>query len=133
MLEDVPADPIEVALRKKNSDAHNMLEDLIQTAKQSNEGMNFLSSSLSNLQATIKGMVPSISRTKQDEIESFIGTKIPSEVVIHPPNDVKSKGRCKRNKKSKETKSVGKKTTRTCSKCKHIGHHDSRNCPNKSV
>jgi hypothetical protein len=47
-------------------------------------------------------MVLSVSSTKQDEIESFIGAKIPNEVVIHPPNDLRSKGRCKRIKKSKE-------------------------------
>jgi hypothetical protein len=37
--------------------------------------------------------------TKKDEYEAFIGTKIPNEVKIHPPNDIKSKGRCKRIKK----------------------------------
>jgi hypothetical protein len=84
--------------------------------KQSNEGMDFLTSSLSNLQVAAKDMVPSVSSTKQDEIESFIGANIPTEVVIHPPNDLRSKGRCKRIKKSKE---IGKaKGTRTCSSCK---------------
>jgi fructose-1-phosphate kinase PfkB-like protein len=123
-----------VATQKKFSEARNMFEDLIQMAKQSNEGMDILTSSLLNLQAAIRVMVPFVISTKHDEIESFIGTKIPNEVVIHPPNDVKSKGRCKRIKKSKETKSAGKgKATRTCSSCKQIGHHDARTCPNKSV
>jgi len=71
---------------------------------------------------------------KQDEYESFLGSKIPKEVDIHPPNDVNSKGRCKRIKKSKETKekkagSKGK-GKRTCRKCKQEGDHDERNCPN---
>jgi hypothetical protein len=52
LLEDVPADPMEVAIRKKNSEARNRFEDLIQKAKHSNEGLDFLSSSLSNLETT---------------------------------------------------------------------------------
>jgi hypothetical protein len=101
ILEDVPADPVEVAMRKKKSDARNMFEDLIHMAKQSNEGMDFLTSSLSNLQVAIKDMVPSVSSTKQDEIESFIGAKIPNEVVIHPPNDLRSKGDAKELRKAR--------------------------------
>ncbi|PUZ49638.1 hypothetical protein GQ55_7G342500 [Panicum hallii var. hallii] len=130
LLEDVPADPVEVGLRKKVSDARNKFEDLIQKAKSSDEGMDFLTSSLSNLEAPLQKMVPSVSNSKQDEFESFIGTKIPSDVTIHPPNDLKSKGRCKRIKKSKVI-SKGR-ATRTCSKCKQKGQHDARNCPNKS-
>jgi hypothetical protein len=33
LLEDVPADPVEVGLRKKVSDARNKFEDLIQRPK----------------------------------------------------------------------------------------------------
>jgi len=40
---------MEVALRKKISDSRNKFEDLIQMAKNSEEGMDFLYSSLSNL------------------------------------------------------------------------------------
>ena len=74
---------------------------------------------------------------KQNEYESFLGSKIPKKVDIHPPNDVNSKRRCKRIKKSKETKekkagSKGK-GKRTCRKCKQEGDHDARNCPNNIV
>jgi hypothetical protein len=57
ILEDVHADPVEVAMRKKISDARNMFEDLIHMAKQSNEGMDFLTSSLSNLQGRVQGFL----------------------------------------------------------------------------
>ena len=74
---------------------------------------------------------------KQDEYESFLGSKIPKEVDIHPPNDVNSRGRSKRIKKSKETKekkagSKGK-GNRTCRKYKQQGDHDACNCPNNVV
>jgi hypothetical protein len=122
LLEDVPADPMKVAIRKKNSEARNKFEDLIQKAKHSNEGLNFLSSNLSNLETTLQKMVPCDSISKQDEYESFIGTKIPKEVVIHPPNNIKAKGRCKTIKKSKE---IGKgRSTRVCSICKQTVQHD---------
>ena len=128
---------MEVALRKKISDSRNKFEDLIQMAKNSEEGMDFLYSSLSNLVEPLQKIMPAMRVEKQDEYESFLGSKIPKEVDIHPPNDVNSKGRCKRIKKSKETKqkkagSKGK-GKRTCRKCKQEGDHDARNCPNNVV
>ena len=119
-------------MRKKISATRNKFEDLIQMAKHSEQGMGFLWSSLLNLEAPLQKIVPAASITKQDKYESFIGTKIPNEVEIHPPNDIKSKGRCKRIKKSKEVKSACKDRAKCmCSKCKQIAQHDARNCPNK--
>jgi len=128
---------MEVALRKKISDSRNKFEDLIQMAKNSEEGMDFLYSSLSNLVEPLQKITPALRVEKQDEYESFLGSKIPKEVDIHPPNDVNSRGRSKRIKKSKETKekkvrSKGK-GNRTCRKCKQQGDHDARNCPNNVV
>ena len=123
---------MEVALQKKISESRNKFEDLIRMAKNSEEGMDFLYSSLSNLVEPLQKIVPAASITKQDEYESFIGTKIPNEIEIHPPNDIKSKGRCKRIKKSKEIKSACKDRAKCmCSKCKQIAQHDARNYPNK--
>jgi hypothetical protein len=65
---------------------------------------------------------------KQDEYEAFIGTKIPNEVKIHPPNDIKSKGRCKRIKKRME---IMGRTKHVCGSCKQKGEDDARNCPSK--
>jgi len=128
---------MEVALRKKILDSRNKFEDLIQMAKNSEEGMDFLYSSLSNLVEPLQKITPALRVEKQDEYESFLGSKIPKEVDIHPPNDVNSRGRSKRIKKSKETKEkkVGSKGkgNRTCRKCKQQGDHDARNCPNNVV
>ena len=75
-------------------------------------------------------------RVEQDEYESFLGNRIPTEVDIHLSNDIRSKGRSKRIRKSKEPKtgsgSKGKKK-RKCRKCKQVADHDARNCPNNVV
>jgi hypothetical protein len=130
LLDEKAKDPVEVAMLKKISDSRNKFEDLIQMAKNSEQGMKFLYFSLSNLVEPLQKIIPAATVNKQDEFESFLGTKIPHEVEIHPPNDVKSKGRCKRIKKSKEKKAPRK---RKCGKCKQVVDHDARNCPNNVV
>ena len=35
-------------------------------------------------------------QTQTEEYEEFLGCSIPSEVDIHPPNDIRSRGRIKR-------------------------------------
>ena len=125
---------MEVATRKKISDSRNRFEDLIQMAKNSKQGMDFLFSSLSNLVEHLQKITPATRVNKQDEYESFLGSKIPNQVDIHPPNDIKSKGRCKRIKKCKEMKAASKgKSKRTCGKCKQVGDHDACTCPNNVV
>jgi hypothetical protein len=96
LLDEKPKDPIEVAMRQKISDSHNKFEDLIQVAKNYKPGMDFLYSSLSNLVEPLQKITPATIVNKQDEYESFLG-KIPNEVDIHRPNDINSKGRCKKN------------------------------------
>ena len=121
-------------MRKKISDSRNQFEDLIQMAKNSEQGMDFLFSSLSNLVEPLQKIMPATRVNKQDEYESFLGSKIPNQVDIHPPNDIKSKGRCRRIKKSKEIKAASKgKSKQTCGKCKQVGDHDARTCPNNVV
>ena len=115
-LDEKPKDPMEVAMRKKISDSRNKFEDLIQMAKNSEQGMDFLYSSLSNLVEPLQKITPATTDNKQDEYESFFGSKIPNEVNIHPPNDTKSKGRCKRIGKSKEVKSPRKRKCGNVSK-----------------
>ena len=121
---------MEVALQKKISESHNKFEDLIRMAKNSEEGMYFLYSSLSNLVEPLQKITPVATDNKQDEYETFLVSKIPDEVNIHPPNDIKSKGRCKRIRRSKNVKAPSK---RKCGKCKQVGNHDARNCPNNVV
>jgi hypothetical protein len=122
---------MELSRRKKISDSRNKFEDLIQMVKQSDQGLDLLFSTLCNIQDPIQKIVPHGTICKQDEFEAFIGMKIPNEVNIHLPNDIRSKGRCKRIKKSKEMNTASKK--RTCGKCKQVGQHDARNCPNNVI
>ena len=99
-------------------------------AKNSEQGMKFLFSSLSNLVEPLQKITPTPTDNKLDEYESFLSSAIPNQVNIHPPTDVRSKGRSKRIKKSKETKAPSK---RKCGKCKEVAAHDARNCPNNIV
>jgi hypothetical protein len=104
LLDEKPKDPKEVAMQKKISESRNKFEDLMQMAKNSEQGMDFLYSSLSNLVQPLQQITVALRVDKQEEYETFLGTKIPNEVDIHPPNDLKSKGRCKKIKKGKGKK-----------------------------
>jgi hypothetical protein len=75
---------------------------LIQQAKSSAEGMDFVVSGLMNMQASLHHIAPTTVQTRQEEYEGFIGCQILKQINIHPPTDVLSKGRSKRIKKSKE-------------------------------
>jgi len=118
---------VDASMRRKMSNAHNKFEDIFQMAKTSPEGMDTLIEKLDSLSLLFQPNT----RTRQEEQENFIGCTIPDDVQVHPPNDIRSKGKCKRilghadkNKRSKYT-SPRKFTT-----CKNVGH-DRRNCPNK--
>jgi hypothetical protein len=134
---------LDAAARKKISAVRNKLEGLIQTAKQSEEGMNFLLSSVLSIEEPLRKTVPAaVKYTRQEEYEAFIGCNIPTELNIHPPNDVRSVGRSKRIKRGKETngeeqkkknKEAKAKVARMCKTCKTLGFHDSRKCPSKNV
>jgi hypothetical protein len=67
------------------------------------------------------------------EQENFIDMCIPDNVQVHSPNDIHSKGKCKRilghgdkNKKKKNS------APRKCIAYKDVGH-DKHNYPNKNV
>ena len=102
LLEEKVEDANEVEKRKKKAVIRNKIEDLIQRAKSSNEAMDFLVSSVLNIDESLGHIVPSTVQPTQEEYENFIGCKIPEEIQIHPPNDVRSKGRSKRIKRAKE-------------------------------
>uniref|UniRef100_A0A453I3L3 Protein FAR1-RELATED SEQUENCE n=1 Tax=Aegilops tauschii subsp. strangulata TaxID=200361 RepID=A0A453I3L3_AEGTS len=104
LIEEKATDSLNEATRKKISVVRNKLEDLIQKAKHSDEGMDFLTSSVLNIEAPLDEMVPTsgVKHTRQDENEAFIGCNIPTEIDIHPPTDVRTVGRCKRIKRGKE-------------------------------
>jgi hypothetical protein len=102
LLDEKALDAIEVEKRKKISLVRNKIEDLIQRTKTSNEGMDFLVSSILNIEASVDNLVPSTMQNTQEEYENFIGCELPDQIEIHPPNDVRSKGRSKRIKRAKE-------------------------------
>ena len=141
LIEEKATDSLNEATRKKISVVRNKLEDLIQRAKQSDEGMDFLVASVLSIEEPLNQMVPNaVKHTRQEEYEAFIGCNIPTEVHIHPPTDVRTVGRCKRIKRGKEIKEGGHKNkdkegkakvARLCKTCKQMVFHDSRNCPSK--
>jgi hypothetical protein len=92
ILDERAKNPLEVAMRRKISDARNKFEDLIQMAKNSEPGIELLYSSICNIEEPLKKIIPAVTINKQDEFESFLGSKIPNEVAIHPPTDIVSKG-----------------------------------------
>ncbi|KAJ1413272.1 FAR1-related protein [Sesbania bispinosa] len=72
-------------------------------------------------------------QTKIDDLQIFIGSNIPTEVEIFPPQFLKTKGSGKRIKGGKE-KAVEQqqKRTRLCKTCGQHAYHDSRNCLQKA-
>jgi hypothetical protein len=89
-------DANEVEIRKKITTMRNIVEDLIQRAKSSNGGLDFLVSNMMNIEASFNKIIPSRVQGTQEEYECFIGCKIPDQIQIHPPTDVHSRGRSKR-------------------------------------
>ena len=102
LLDEKPIDANEAEKRKKIAAVRNKVEDLIERAKTSDEGMDFLISSVQNIEDSFGHIVPSTVQATQEEYEGFVGCKIPEKIQIHPPSDVRSKGRSKRIKSAKE-------------------------------
>lgn len=121
---------VDASMRRKMSNAHNKFEDIFQMAKTSPEGMDTLIEKLDSLSLLFQPNT----RTRQEEQENFIGCTIPDDVQVHPPNDIRSKGKCKRilghADKAKNKKKEKEPGSRKCSRCKGPGY-DSRNCPIK--
>jgi len=84
--------PIDDVKRRKMSIAQNKFEDIFQTAKTSEDAMDILIQNLESLSLLFQPPT----RTRQEEQESFIGMSIPENVEVHPPSEIRSKGRCKR-------------------------------------
>jgi hypothetical protein len=101
LLDERPIDAHEVERRKRISTVQKKIEDLIQHGKSLKEGMNFLVSSVMNIEASLLHIVPTIVKTRQEEYEGLIGCQILKQINTHPPTDVLSKGRSKRIKSLK--------------------------------
>jgi hypothetical protein len=66
----------------------NKVDDLIQQAKSSKEGMDFLVSSLMNIEASLCHIIPPTMQSTQQEYENFIVCQAREPLHIHPPIDV---------------------------------------------
>jgi hypothetical protein len=64
--------------------------------------MDFLVSSMMNIDASLGQIVPTTMQTRQEEYEGFIGGQISEQIDIHPPTNVRSKERSKRIQKAKK-------------------------------
>jgi hypothetical protein len=80
----------------------NKVEDLIQRAKSSNEGLHSLVSNVMSIEASFDQVIPSTMKDTQEEYGCFIDCKILEQIQIHPPTHIHSRGRSKRIKKAKE-------------------------------
>jgi hypothetical protein len=122
-------------MRRKMSTAHNKFEDIFQMAKTSEESMDTLMHNLESLSLLFQPA----SRTRQHEQESFIGMSILENVQVHPPSDIRSKGKCKRilghadrRGNAREYKRKQSSGPRKCTTSSDVGH-DRRNCPKKDA
>jgi hypothetical protein len=75
---------------------------LIQRASSSKEAMDFLLSTVRNIDDILGQIVPSMVQPIHEEYENYIGCNIPEEIQIQPPNNVRSKERSKKIKRAKE-------------------------------
>jgi hypothetical protein len=64
LLDKKPIDTYEVKRRKKISTVRNKVEDLIQHAKSSKEGIDFLVSSVMNIEASLLHIIPTTMQTR---------------------------------------------------------------------
>jgi hypothetical protein len=77
LLEEKVKDANEVEKRKMIADVPSKMEDLIQRASSSKEAMDFLLSSVRNIDNSLGHIVPSTVQPIQEEYENYIGCKIP--------------------------------------------------------
>jgi hypothetical protein len=152
LLEENESSSLDLAKRKLVSEIRQTLDDTIRLAEHSPVELETLRNTLCDMKRNLSQRVAADNPSRQDEFEAYIGCSMPNQVEIHPPSDVHTKGRCKRikghldkggqhnkdgegkqNKDGEGKKNVGgqkKKVPRTCKKCKQVGFHNSRNCPN---
>lgn len=85
-----------------------------------------------NMEKQLDDFDGSSKQNRTDDLQNFMGSNIPDEVEILPPQYANTKGSGKRIKSGKE-KAVEQqqKKTRLCKACGEYAYHDSRNCPKK--
>jgi hypothetical protein len=91
LLEEKVEDANEVKKRKTMTVVRNKIEDLIQRASSSKEVIDFLLSSVQNIDDSLGHIVPSTVQRVHKEYENYIGCKILEKIQIHTSNDVDEK------------------------------------------
>ena len=141
VLEEKFIDQVDMAVKRKIAAVRNKLEDLIQNAKGSMEGIELLHTSLCNVELDLAQLVPDVACSTQENQESFIGSAIPKHVTILTPTDVNGRGTCSRIKRhrdgarsgsgEKRRPGIHQKVKHKCSICKEMVFHDARTCSKK--
>lgn len=86
LLEENPLDANEAERRRKMAVVRNKVESIIQQAKSSKEGMDFLVSRVMIMEGTLGKFVPGMVQSRLQEYQGFIGCQILEQVHIHPTN-----------------------------------------------
>ncbi|PNY00107.1 protein FAR1-related sequence 5-like [Trifolium pratense] len=105
----------------------------VDKARMDKEKLHFMLNEVVNIEKQLDEFEGGSKQTKDDDIQTFIGSNIPDQVEILPPKMSKTKGSGKRIKGGKE-KAIEQqqKRPRHCNTCNQYVTHDSRNCPQKT-
>ncbi|XP_052162042.1 protein FAR1-RELATED SEQUENCE 5-like [Oryza glaberrima] len=93
LLEESESTSTDPMMKKLVFDVFNTMEETIHLAKQSIDSMQLLKNGVLDIAKQVRQMVPATQRTRVSEIEEFLGCSIPTQIDIHPPNDVQAKGK----------------------------------------
>ncbi|KAL6849990.1 hypothetical protein ACP4OV_020617 [Aristida adscensionis] len=98
LLEEKRKNTLDTEFKRMASDMHKEMEDIFQQAGGSMDTMNIVTSKFQKFIDEVKHDIPANQQSRVEEIESFIGCTIPSQINIFPPNELHSRGRVKRIK-----------------------------------
>ena len=98
LLGEIASSSMDIELQKMVADAYKKVEELISQAKQSHAGVQCFRDGIYALGDELNKIVPAKEKSQIQEFEEFLGYTIPDEVNIHPPNDIRSRGKIKRIK-----------------------------------
>ncbi|XP_037428374.1 protein FAR1-RELATED SEQUENCE 3-like [Triticum dicoccoides] len=122
LLEANESSSIDPEIQKLVSETRENMEELLVQAKQSQVGIQLLRDHIFALGEQLSTLVPAKEQTQTEEYEEFLGCSIPSEVDIHPPNDIRSRGRIKRLKGYRDK--GGKKRQKEKTRKRKCRRHD---------
>ena len=108
------------------ADTYKKVEEVLSQSKQSHAGVQCLRDGIYAVGNELNKIVPAKEKSQVQEFEEFLGCKIPEEVNIHPPNDIRSRGKIKRikghNEKGRKKGNQKKVKVSQVSKFKQINH-----------